>query len=177
MFNSSSSSELGAAHSPPQGRKQVLFVFRSRKIITSSDVLLSPTRALRVRRGAPRLRGWAGYLAKSKEKTHTRMKHHGKPHHTAVSTRYWLPPREICAFPHREWWSYKARPRYAGYQSCQLFNGAPSTHHYTSLFCIIVRCTRTELTGIFLRRRKQRRRAPRTEEIEPATNGAGVTST
>ena len=32
---------------------------------------LSPTRALRVRRGAPRPRGWAGYLAKSKEKQHT----------------------------------------------------------------------------------------------------------
>ena len=53
----------------------------------------SPTRALRVRRGAPRPRGWAGYLARSKEKTHTRMKHHGKPHHTAVSTHHWLPPR------------------------------------------------------------------------------------
>ena len=48
--------------------------------------------ALRVRRGAPRPRGWAGYLAKSKEKSHTRMKHHGKPHHTAVSTHHWLPP-------------------------------------------------------------------------------------
>ena len=57
---------------------------------------------LRVRRGAPRPRGWAGNLAKSKEKTHTRMKHHGKPHHTAVSTHHWLPPRNMYFPPSRQ---------------------------------------------------------------------------
>jgi len=37
-----------------------------------------PTRAGAALRAAPLERGWAGYLAKSKEKTHIRMKHHGK---------------------------------------------------------------------------------------------------
>ena len=36
----------------------------------ASRLLLSPNRALRARRGAPRPREWAGYLAKSKENTH-----------------------------------------------------------------------------------------------------------
>ena len=41
---------------------------------------LSPTRALRARRGAPRPRRWAGYLAKNKEKIYERsMANHTTP--------------------------------------------------------------------------------------------------
>ena len=67
-----------------------------------NNVFLSPTRALRARRGAPRPRGWAGgpvicYLAKSKEKTHEQsMANHTTPPFQVVAG---LPPEKHMLSP------------------------------------------------------------------------------
>ena len=59
----------------------------------------SPTRALRERRGAPRPRGWAGYLAKSKEK-HTNEAWQTTPHRRFKSPPA-SPSRDMCFPPSR----------------------------------------------------------------------------